>query len=166
MRRGGVYGIWGHKEFYLLDSGRCINGLRNVLRGVKMDEKKLVEEYKRSSERVDALDSQLKEAKKELDKTEHELLELMENSEKERTATYEGVGFVTRMKPKLYASYTKEHEEELFAYLTSMGREDLIKPKVHASSLSSFVAEKIEEGDKLPEFISYYLKPGLNLYKK
>lgn len=42
--------------------------------------------------------------------------------------------------------------------------EDLIKTTVLPQSLSSFTSECIENGDEIPECISYYLKPSLRLY--
>lgn len=114
----------------------------------------------------DLLKSQLAEAQAELDSTERGLVELLTAQGKEATAKYEGLGFVSLTKPELYASCRKEYEEKLFAYLASIGRSDLVRASVHPRSLSGFVKELLEEGNTIPEFVSYYLRPSVKFYAR
>ena len=129
-----------------------------------MTERGMVERLRSAKEKRDSLRLSLTEAQKELDLAEAELLEHLENHDKERTAKYEDLGYVSRVKPKVYASYQKEQEQEVFRYLCSIGRDDIIKPTVHGSSLSALVREFLEEGKEVPRFINYYMKPAARLY--
>jgi len=127
-------------------------------------ERDLVQELKSAKEKVDELDLKLKSAKDEEMKAEAALIELMEANSAEATAHYEGVGHFKLMKPRLYANVTKDNQEKLFGYLNEIGRDDLIKTTVMPQTLSTFVKERIEEGQEIPEFIGYYLKPTLRLF--
>ncbi|MCK9324735.1 MAG: hypothetical protein M0P69_04485 [Bacteroidales bacterium] len=129
-------------------------------------EKMLVVRYKEQKAKVLDLDGQYKEAKFELENIERDLLQLMIDEDKESSARYDGVGFVTRTTPRLFASFKKEYEPEVFAFLKKIGRDDIIKTSVHSSSLSSAVKEIMEEGNRVPEFISCYYKESLRLYEK
>jgi len=100
----------------------------------------------------------------EYDKAEGDLIELLESKNATKTAEYEGLGHVTLMKPKLYASVLKENQDRLFLFLRDTGRNDLIKEVVNPQSLSGFVKEVLESGGKLPEFINYYLKSSARFY--
>lgn len=127
-------------------------------------EKELIIEFQDALRLCDETEEAFKKAKEQKDRCEHALLEHLEQTGAEKTATYEGIGHVTRMKPRLYASCNKENEDLLFAFLCANDREDLIKRTVHSSSLSSLVKERIESGEEVPEFISYYLKPSARMY--
>lgn len=131
-----------------------------------LNEQDLVAQYKEQYELAESLDAQSKQAKSALEETKARLTELMQSQGKERTATYEGVGYVSLVKPKVRARCLEENKEDLFFYLRSIGREDLIKEAVNAISLSSFVKEQIEEGKELPPFINYYLEPQIRFYSK
>lgn len=127
-------------------------------------EQDLIVKFRDAKEKVDALKLQLSEAQRECDEAENKLLELMQVEGKESSARYEGLGFVTMMKPALYANYLKENEDQVFEYLRTIDRADLIKETVNTRSLSSFVKESLEKGVPLPEIITYYLKPSLRFY--
>ena len=131
-----------------------------------MDEKSLVITFRQQFENVDVLEQQLEVAKAQLETTKQAILEMFETQDKERTATYDGVGFISRTKPRLYASCREENKPALFDYIREEGREDLIKENVNPQTLSSFVTELIENGKAVPECISYILKPGVRLYSK
>lgn len=124
----------------------------------------LVFKYRYAKELLESKQLQLDEAKKSVENIETELIDLLQAEGKERTAKYEGVGFISLMSPKVYASCLKEKEEELFSYLRSEGREDMIRPTVNARTLSSYTKELMEEGKNVPECISYYMKPSIRLY--
>jgi hypothetical protein len=131
-----------------------------------MNEKELVKKFKELFVEVNELKMAIENKKAVLEKTKHELLELMEADGKDRTATYEGIGFISRLKPRLYANITEERKPELFNFIREDGRQDLIKETVDPSSLSSYVSELLEQGKPVPECISYILKPSLRLYQK
>lgn len=136
------------------------------MQNTTINEQDLVMKMKLQAAKVKSIDSELTMARQELEYTKMQLIELMTSQEKERTATYEGVGFVSLMKPKVRARCLKDNEQELFDYLTSVHREDLVKTTVNANSLSTFVKERLEQGDEIPECISYYLQPDVRLYVK
>lgn len=124
----------------------------------------LVFKYRDAKELLESKQLQLDDAKKMVENIETELIDLLQAEGKERTAKYEGVGFISLMSPKVYASCLKEKEEELFSYLRSEGREDMIRPTVNARTLSSYTKELMEEGKNVPECISYFMKPSIRLY--
>lgn len=129
-------------------------------------EKELVQAFREQFERVERTEKELDEAKQEMEKTKQALLDLFEAEGKERTATYAGIGFITRTKPRLYANCNEENKPELFAILRQEGRADLIKEIVHPSSLSSYVGELLDSGKPIPGCIGYILKPAVRLYTK
>lgn len=130
----------------------------------KTTEKDLVLQFKSAKEKRDALKEELKQAQEEYEKTEFVLIEFLESISATSTAKYEGIGYVQIQKPRLYASCREENIKALFDFLKEQGREDLIKTTVLPQSLSSFTSECIENGQEIPECISYYLKPSVRLY--
>lgn len=127
-------------------------------------ERKLVEDYSISYKEVEKLESMLKEASNRLEKAKEKLIEHFEASGIERTATYEGIGFISRMKPRLYASCIEENKPILFQHLRDEGRDDLIKEVVNPQSLSTYISELLENGKPTPECVSFVLKTGVRLY--
>ena len=130
----------------------------------KVAERDLVLRFKTAKETRDKLKDSLKDVQAEYDKAESVLLEFLEANSAVSTAKYEGVGYAQMQKPRLYANCRQEDMEDLFDFLREQAREDLIKTTVMPQSLSGFVKECIEEGQELPEFINYYLKPSIRLY--
>ena len=133
---------------------------------MQSNEKELVVTFRQQFEAVSQLETSLDKAKSELEETKQTILEMFEQTEKERTATYEGVGFISRTKPRLYANCPEERRPELFELVRSFDRADLIKENIAPQTLSAFVTEFIENGKPVPECISYILKPGVRLYTK
>lgn len=129
-----------------------------------LTERDLVIAFRDAKFKKDTAEEALETAKAEYDKCEKELIEMLEANNATSTAKYEGIGHVSLAKPQLYASCRKENEERLFAFLSSQGRDDLIKQTVNSRSLSGFVKEILDGGMTVPEFISYYLKPSARLY--
>lgn len=129
-------------------------------------ERDLIEDFKAADEALDAAKAKVKEAQISYDKIHQELFELMEAESKQTTAKYEGLGFVSMVKPKLRASVLKENEDKLFAFLQDKEREDLIKETVNPGSLSTFVGELIDAGEQLPEFIKYYMENKIKFYPR
>ena len=125
-------------------------------------ERDLAIEYRASFEEVKMLDEKLKEAKRARDRAEHALLEWLE-TEGKSSVDYDGIGRFSVMKPRLYASCTIENQEQLRDYLVAEGRDDLIKTTVNSNSLSTFVKEKVTEGNDIPDFINTYYKTGVKI---
>lgn len=130
----------------------------------KRDERTLVLEFVEAKKRKEETALAAEEASKKFTEIESALVEVLEDMNLEATATYTGIGYCKLMKPRLYASYRKENEDEVFAYLKAKKRQDLIKPSVHAASLSGFVSELVEAGEPIPESISFYMKKSIRLY--
>lgn len=130
----------------------------------KSKEMDLVFKYRYAKELLTKAENQHDEARKSVEEIEAELIDLLQAEGKERTAKYEGVGFISLMSPRVYASCLKDNEEELFSYLKGIGRDDMIRPTVNARTLSSLIKELIDEGKQIPECVNYYLKPSIRLY--
>jgi hypothetical protein len=119
----------------------------------------LVLKFREAKLKKDAAEKAAEEANMEFDKTENDLIDLLTAKNATKTATYDGVGSVTLVKPRVYASVLKENQDKLFAFLRGdAGRADLIKEVVNSQSLSGFVKEELESGKGVPEFINYFLK--------
>lgn len=129
-------------------------------------EKAMVERFKKAKEQVAGLKTALVDANKESLEAEQQLLDLLTEQSKERSAKYEGIGYVTVMPPQTFANYKKENEPALFEFLRSNDRGDMIKETVNSKSLSTLVKERIETGETIPECISYFLKTSLRIYDK
>ncbi len=132
---------------------------------VVMTELVLVEQFRDAKRRKEQAEEALRAASMEADKAERELIEMLEAKGATTTAKYQGIGFVTLTKPRVFASYPKENQGALFAFLKERGREDLIKEAVAPQSLSGFVKELLEGGEPVPECITYYLKAGARFYE-
>jgi len=130
----------------------------------KSKEMDLVYKYRYAKELLEKSENQYAESKKAVEEIESEIIELLQAEGKERTAKYEGVGFISLMSPRVYASCLKEKEDDLFSFLKQEGRDDMIRPTVNARTLSSFVKELMDEGKPVPECVNYYLKPAIRLY--
>jgi len=130
----------------------------------KATERDLVLQFKCAKEKRDALKEGLKQAQEEYEKIEFGLIEFLESNSAISTAKYEGIGYVQIQKPRLYASCKEENLQDLFDFLKDQCREDLIKTTVAPQSLSTFMSERIESGEEIPECVSYYLKPSVRLY--
>ena len=129
-----------------------------------MTEKDLLIQFTSVKKKRDDLKGALKDAQAEYDTSESQLIEYLESNSAIATAKYEGLGYAQMQKPRLYASCQGDKMNMLFAFLQKVGREDLIKTTVMPQTLSTFVKERIENGDELPEFINYYLKTSIRLY--
>jgi uncharacterized protein YlxW (UPF0749 family) len=129
-----------------------------------MDERELLVVLKQARQRLDALKEQVKDAQESYDKAEYAVIEHLTTIGAESTAKYEGIGYASVQKPRIYASCTKANEDWLKQYLKDKGRADMIREVVHPQSLSGFVGELVELGQQIPEKISYYLKTSVRLY--
>jgi hypothetical protein len=116
----------------------------------------LVRQFKEAKDRLDKAEAEFDAAQKVYDELETWLIEVMVAKDETSTSRYEGLGHVTMRVPKLNASVVVDRQGELFEYLRSIGRGDLIKEQVHAGTLSTFVGECFDKGIVLPKFIGYY----------
>ena len=129
-----------------------------------IDERSLIIAYRDAKQKRDELFDALQKATAEEERIEKQLIELLESKDAKSTAKYLGVGYVSLMKPRLYANYLKENEEVVFEFIKNEGRDDLIRPTINKQSLSGFIGECVEGGKEVPQFISYYLKPSVRIY--
>lgn len=130
------------------------------------DEKTLVQKFSELRSAIDEKNEALDQLKEELSVVEYKLLKLLEADNKQSTARYEGIGFISIEKPKLKVSVNKADEDRLFEFVRASDREMFIKESIHPSTLVSFVDELITKGAEIPEFIKYYLQPKLKFYRR
>jgi hypothetical protein len=130
----------------------------------QVEERVLIQKFKEATLEKKRLERDLKAAKKEYERIETQLIEILDAEGAEASARYEGIGYVRLMKPRLYASCNADNMEALFKHLEEVGRTDLIKTTVMSQTLSSYVKELIENGQEIPEVVSYYLKQSVKLY--
>jgi hypothetical protein len=130
------------------------------------NERDLTEKVFNLREQKRILSDQVKETNEALERAEYELMELLRDQSKEATATYQGLGYITICKPRLWASITEENKPSAFRWLESQGLSDVIKQTVNQMTLSSLVRERIEGGLEVPECVTYYLQPQLRLVKQ
>lgn len=129
-----------------------------------MTELDLLIEYKQAREEVETLEENIKKAKDRLEKATLKLVDDLQLRGASRTAKYDGIGSLALRQPIVNAR--SKDDEQLFDFLKSVGRDDLIKPTVHFKTLGAFVKEQLEAGDggiKLPDFIEVWFKPSVRL---
>ena|SRR3990167_3758909 len=114
---------------------------------------------------IDKLACRIAEELGRLEALKDFLIEKLTTEGKSKTAKYDGIGYATLVKPRVFASYGAENEANVFEYLRSIGRGDLVKETVNRQSLSSFVSEKLELSEAINEAITYYLKQDLRFYQ-
>jgi hypothetical protein len=129
-----------------------------------MNEKELLSNLILLKARKAEMENALASVTGEIQKTEVAIIDFLEANNADSTANYDGIGKASLSKPVVYAHVTKENEEKLFQFLKDEGMESVIKNSVHIRTLSAFIAERIGLGEKIPEFINYYLKPTLRVY--
>ena len=129
-----------------------------------MTERDLVAAFCDSKHKLDALKEQEALASAEHTKAESALLDHLEATQATATAHYEGLGYVKLNKPRLYASVKQEDLPSLIEFVTAQGRSDLVKQVINPQSLSSYVSERIENGETVPPQVVYFLKPQPRIY--
>jgi hypothetical protein len=131
----------------------------------QITERDLVVKFREARLAKKAAETALEEANRIYMDAESALIESLQARDADATARYEGVGYVSLAKPRLYARFDKEVEPQVFEYLKTQERSDLIKETVNPASLSGFVGEKLGQGEAVPEFIKYYLKASVRFYE-
>ena len=124
-------------------------------------ERQLVERFAELRKDVDQMTTLLTDKKRDLEKVESQLMDLLDDEGKKASARFKGIGSVTCVEPTPYASVKEGQEQILFEHLRKVGREDLIKTSVNAMSLTALVRECLKEGVEIPPGTTYYLKRRL-----
>ena len=115
-------------------------------------------------QQVDSCKAALVEAHKAEDAAVKALVDYLESKGANATGRYEGLGWAKLNPPRLFASYSKEQEEQVFAWLKAHGQESAMKLTVHPSTFSQVISEALREGTELPVGTTFYLKPQVRLY--
>lgn len=127
-------------------------------------ERALLSQLKSARERVDICKTALVEANKDEDTALTALVDYLEAKGASATGRYDGLGWAKLNPPRCFASYQKEQEEGVFAWLKAHGQESAMKLTVHSSTFSQIVGDALREGTALPEGTTFYLKPQVRLY--
>lgn len=128
-------------------------------------EKQLIEKFVQQRQFVDDLKIQLAEATKERDDLEARIIKNLADEGKQASARYDGLGHVIICVGAAHASIQKGMAEEVQKYLKNIGREDMVKETVAASSLSAYVRECLQKNDPIPEGVSFYIPQFLRFYE-
>jgi len=115
-------------------------------------------------EKKAVLTEQLAEVQDSLNKVESSIIESFSDKEI-KTIKYEGLGSIIIPKARLYASYQKENEDDVFKFVRDRGDGALIREAIHPSSLSKFVDTLLTSGREVPGIFEYYFKQGLRFKK-
>lgn len=129
-----------------------------------MQENELLQVVLNARQKVEEIDTSLSEAKKVKDNAEAALIEYMDSSELKSFKSTTLNCSVVR-KEALYVSIESEKKDEAFRWISEdCGRGDLIKPSIHNRTLSSFIGQRLKEGEEIPqEVFKYFFKPTLTI---
>lgn len=127
-------------------------------------ERDLVYMFKEAKKVKDMCTVNLDEAKAKLQELESEIVEFLQDKQATSTSKFEGLGYVQLNKPRLYANCNNENMDQLLEYVKLRGRDDMIKTVVMSQTLSQFIGEMVENGEEVPKFVNYYLKPQVRIY--
>lgn len=114
-------------------------------------EKELVSQYVAQKKKHEDLKNETARAWEKFERTRQMLVELLKLKDATSTADYAGLGRVTLVESMNVKCTTDDRE--LFGYLESIDRMDLVKQSVHHKTLGTFAKEMLELGKPLPEFI-------------
>lgn len=127
-------------------------------------ERGLIEKYAALKDLSGQLKIQIANANAEMEKVEAELMQLLDDQGKKSSAKYEGLGHVTCKNPTAWARIIKGQEDNLFNGLREIGRDDLLKLTVHSRTLTTFIRERLENHQPVPEGCEVYYERGLSFY--
>lgn len=115
-------------------------------------------------EKVAKLDAELSQAKGMKQEAEAILTEYMDTHELKsfKSAIYNCI--VVR-KETLRVSIDKENKEEALRWIEEdCGRKDMIRPQIHNKTLTSFISNRLKEGETIPQSLfKYYFQPELSI---
>ena len=104
----------------------------------------------------------LADAKEVKNEAEAALIEYMDN--RELKSFKSSVLFCTVVrKETLYVSIDKDKKDEALKFVEEdCGRGDIVKRSIHNKTLSSFISNRLRNGESVPqEMFKYYFKPEL-----
>ena len=142
--------IWGMKDVEPLDAA----------------EYEAVRDFVLAKRRKTELNKLVAEASAAYGKAEEAIQLYLERRAIQSTKRYQGVGQVSIDGMSVHASISEENREAAFAEIEAIGRGEVIKRTIHPSTLDSFVSELVDDGIKVPEHVSYIMRPKLSLAKK
>ena len=126
-----------------------------------------VERFKELKDRKSNLKAELRDIDSELSSLESEFNEYFEEHEIDSTPKFPGLGYIQRDGHRIFANCLVEDQAKLCEYFKSIGREDMIKTSIPASTLSTYVREEVDGGgEQMPPFCSVYMKPQIRLYRR
>ncbi len=124
----------------------------------------LLEQVLDIRKKIKELDGLLSEAKQSRGELETKLIQIMDDSNEK---SFKHIVFNCNVirKETLYVSIDKEKKDEAFRWIEEdCGRKDMIKPAVHNKTLSSFIGNRLKEGETVPqEIFKYFFKPELSI---
>ena len=127
-------------------------------------ERDLLSRLKSAREQVDVCKSALVEAHNAEDAAVKALVDYLEAKGASATGRYDGLGWAKLNTPRLFASYSKEQEDAVFAWLRAHGQESAMKLTLHPSTFSQIISEQLRDSGELPPGTTYYLRPVVRLY--
>lgn len=122
----------------------------------------LTQEFARLGKLKKELNSKIEETNEQLDQVEAKLMQMLDDQNKKSTAKFNGLGHVTCVDPTPFASIVDE--ETLFGSLKKIGRDDLIKQRVHTGSLTTLIRELLKKNAPIPEGCTYRMDRRLQFY--
>jgi len=132
---------------------------------MSVDKGKLLSDVIEARDRVEKSEEETSAAKILRDEAERKLRELMELLEEKSFKTEDGI-LVVR-KETLRASMVKDKKKEAMAWLDEeCGRADLIKRTVNAKSFTTFIKQRMEKRESVPnDLVKTYFQPILSISK-
>jgi hypothetical protein len=115
--------------------------------------------------KVKDIEDTLAKVKQVKDDAEVKLLQIMELADEKSFKTAAGV-LVTR-REVLRASIIKEKYDEALTWIDEeCGRSDIIKRTVHHKTFATFIKQRMEKRDPVPnELVTCYFQPNLSIRK-
>lgn len=129
-----------------------------------LTERQLIENFLIAKEEVETITKHLKDATKLRDDLEARIIKNLKDEEKTASAKYENLGHVCVIEGAAHASIQKGMQEAVQKYLIEIGREDIIKETISASTLSAYVRECLSQNKELPPGVTFYRPEWINFY--
>ena len=131
------------------------------------NQQELLQKVLDARKKVNELEGFLTDAKEVKSEFEGKLIEQMDDAEVKSFKSTAHNCVVVR-KEKLYVSVDKEKKEEAFRWVEEdCGRADMIKPQIHNRTLSSFISQRLKDGENIPQHLFiWFCKPELSITLK
>lgn len=128
-------------------------------------EKELIQKFLEKKKTVEQLTELLKQSTKDRDDIEARIIKQLMDEGKQATARYEGLGHVCVVQGAAHASIQKGMSDAVKEHLRSIGREDLIKESIAATSLSAYVRECLQSNQEIPIGVTFYVPQFLRYFE-